>query len=51
MSEGLLAHYNKYNENHAEMIIYDGQPHVFTGKYKVYAARDIYKFIEKEIIK
>lgn len=51
MSEGLLAHYNKYNENHAEMIIYDGQPHVFTGKYKVNAARDIYKFIEKEIIK
>lgn len=27
------------------MIIYGGQPHVVTGKYKVIAARDIYDFI------
>lgn len=27
------------------MIIYGGQPHVFTGKYKVIEARDIYAFI------
>lgn len=27
------------------MIIYGGQPHVFTGKYKVIEARYIYDFI------
>lgn len=32
-------------QNHCRMIIYGGQPHVFTGKYKVIAARDIYDFI------
>lgn len=47
MSQELLAHYNKYNKEHAEMITYDGQPHVFTGPYKVKAAEDIFKFIKK----
>ena len=47
MSQELLAHYNKYDNEHANMITYDGQPHVFTGPYKVRAAEDIYKFIKK----
>lgn len=50
MSEELLNHYNKYNKKHAEMITYEGQPHVFTGPYKVKAAEDIYKFIKNNII-
>ena len=49
MSQDILSHYNKYNKDHAEMIIYDGQPHVFTGPYKVKSAEDIYKFIKKLI--
>ena len=48
MSESLLTHYNKLRSDHAQMIIYDGEPHVFRGKYKVVAASDIYKFIQKE---
>jgi dipeptidyl aminopeptidase/acylaminoacyl peptidase len=49
MSEELTDHYNTTREDHAELIIYEGQPHVFNGKYKVQAAKDTYKFI-KEII-
>ena len=45
MSEALYAHYNKYTK-HATMRVYEGQPHVFTGKYKVIAAREAYEFIQ-----
>lgn len=48
MSEDLYAHYNEKEKNHAEMKIYDGQPHVFHGPYKVQAARDIYDFLERK---
>lgn len=51
MSETLLNHYNKYDKDHAEMKIYDGQPHVFTGDYKVAAAQDIYNFFQEEMKK
>ena len=44
-SRELCGYYNSIDENHCRMIIYNGQPHVFTGKYKVIAARDIYEFI------
>ena len=44
-SDKLCEYYNSVNKNHCRMIIYGGQPHVFTGKYKVIAARDIYDFI------
>lgn len=44
-SRELCDYYNSIDENHCRMIIYNGQPHVFTGKYKVIAARDIYEFI------
>lgn len=44
-SDELCEYYNSVNKNHCRMIIYGGQPHVFTGKYKVIAARDIYDFI------
>lgn len=47
MSENLYAHYNKYTE-HCVMRVYEGQPHVFTGKYKVIAARAVYEFIQDE---
>lgn len=50
MSKELLNHYNKYNKDHAEMITYEGQPHVFTGPYKVKAAEDVYKFIKNNRI-
>ena len=47
MSENLYAHYNKYAK-HCVMRVYEGQPHVFTGKYKVIAARAVYEFIEDQ---
>ena len=47
MSEKLYAHYNKYAK-HCTMRVYEGQPHVFTGKYKVIAARAVYEFIQDE---
>lgn len=51
MSETLCAHYNKYNANHCKMVVYEGQPHVFTGKYKVEAAKEIYAFLKNEMAK
>ena len=47
MSENLYEHYNKYTK-HCTMRVYEGQPHVFTGKYKVIAARAVYEFIQDE---
>lgn len=47
MSENLYAHYNKYTK-HCVMRVYEGQPHVFTGKYKVVAARAAYEFIQDQ---
>lgn len=47
MAQELTEHYNTLYENHAELIIYDGQPHVFTGTQKVMAAEDIYRFLER----
>ena len=47
MSQSLTAHYNTLRDDHAELIIYEGQPHVFTGKYKVLAAKEIYRFLEE----
>ena len=44
-SDELCEYYNSVNKNHCRMIIYGGQPHVFTGKYKVIGARDRYDFI------
>ena len=44
-SDELCEYYDSVNKNHSRMIIYGGQLHVFTGKYKVIAARDIYDFI------
>lgn len=41
----LCDYYNSIDKNHCRMIIYNGQSHVFTGKYKVIAAKDIYEFI------
>lgn len=41
----LCDYYNSIDKNHYRMIIYNGQPHVFTGKYKVIAAKDTYEFI------
>lgn len=48
MSETLCAHYNKYNANLCKMVVYEGQPHVFTGKYKVEVAKEIYAFLKNE---
>lgn len=45
-STELCNYYNSENEGQCQMIIYDGQPHVFTGKYKVIAAKDIYNFVK-----
>ena len=45
MSQNLTEHYNTLFADHAELIVYGGQPHVFTGTYKVKAAEDIYRFI------
>ena len=47
--QGLYDHYNKYTK-HATMRVYEGQPHVFTGKYKVIAARSVYEFIQDQMI-
>lgn len=47
MSENLYAHYNKYTK-HCVMRVYEGEPHVFTGKYKVIAARAVYEFIQDQ---
>ena len=47
MSQNLAAHYNTLRDGHAELIIYEGQPHVFIGKYKVLAAKEIYRFLEE----
>lgn len=47
MGEELYSYYN-HEEKKAKMIVYPGQPHVFTGKYKVQAARDIYRFLITE---
>lgn len=44
---GLYEHYNKF-QKHATRKVYEGQPHVFNGKYKVIAAQDIYDFILQE---
>ena len=44
---GLYEHYNSYRE-HAIMKVYEGQPHVFDGNFKVMAAKDTYEFIQKE---
>lgn len=46
-SSELCNYYNRENKEHCKMIMYDGQPHVFTGKYKVIAAKDIFNFINK----
>lgn len=43
----LTAQYNTLRDDHAELVIYEGQPHVFTGKYKVLAAKEIYRFLEE----
>lgn len=32
------------------MRVHEGQPHVFTGKYKVIAARVVYEFIQDQKI-
>lgn len=48
MSEALTRHYNTLRPDHARLVVYEGQPHVFTGKYKVEAAREIYGFIRDE---
>lgn len=45
---GLCNYYNTLRQDHARLITYPGQPHVFTGKYKVKAAQEIYKFIQKK---
>ena len=47
MSENLYAHYNKYTK-YCVMRVYEGEPHVFTGKYKVIAARAVYEFIQDQ---
>ncbi len=44
-STELCNYYNNENKEHCKMIMYDSQPHVFTGKYKVIAAKNIYQFI------
>lgn len=40
-----LADYYNCEKKHCKMIVYDNQPHVFRGKYKAVAARNIYEFI------
>ena len=45
MSDALAEYYNKEDSNHCKYVIYEGQPHVFDGKYKVIAAEEIYQFI------
>ena len=48
MSDKLAAYYNAYDTEKCNYIVYEGQPHVFTGKYKVIAAEEIYRFIRNE---
>lgn len=43
----LTAQYNTLRDAHAELVIYEGQPHVFTGRYKVLVAKEIYHFLEE----
>lgn len=50
MSEELYDHYNELRADHATMRVYEGQPHVFNGKYKVIAARAVYDFICDEMV-
>ena len=45
MSDELAAYYNEKEKDKCTYIVYEGQPHVFTGKYKVIAAEEIYHFI------
>ena len=45
MSDSLVSYYNELRPDHCSYVIYEGQPHVFTGKYKVKAAGEILKFI------
>lgn len=45
MAEALADHYNALRPEHCALVVYEGQPHVFTGKYKVKAAAEIYRFI------
>ena len=47
MSDALAAHYNILRPDHCHYVIYEGQPHVFTGEYKVEAAGEIYRFIQE----
>lgn len=44
--QSLAAYYNTLRPDHARLVIYEGQPHVFTGRYKVEAAKEIYAFIQ-----
>ena len=48
MSDKLAAYYNAYDTEKCNYVVYEGQPHVFTGKYKVIAAEEIYRFIKNE---
>lgn len=45
MSQDLANYYDTLYEGHAKLVIYEGQPHVFTGAYKVKAADEIYQFL------
>lgn len=48
MSDELAAYYNEYDPEKCSYVVYEGQPHVFTGKYKVIAAEEIYHFIKNQ---
>ncbi len=41
MAKALAAHDNALRPAHCTLVVYAGQPHVFTGKYKVKAADEI----------
>ena len=43
--EAMSAQLSAYYSQQCKYIIYPGQPHVFSGKYKVIAAEEIYNFI------
>ena len=45
MAKALAGHYNTLRPGHCTLVVYAGQPHVFTGKYKVAAAEEIYRFL------
>lgn len=45
MAQELHDYYNTLFDGHSQLIIYEGQPHVFHGAYKVKAAEEIYRFI------